>query len=194
VTTRETGHRAALIDGALQCLEEKGYARTTTRDIVAASGTNLGSIVYHFGTKERLLNEALAEGFARWVEEVERADKAHAELHPVARLGQTLAATLATFESYRGLYLAFVEAAAQVEHSEELRRTMAVSYERTRARSVATISEAIPGTSEPHARALASLVIAVIDGLMLQWLFDAERAPSIDQVRGALAGLLEALA
>ena len=37
-------HREDLLAGAVQCLREKGYAHTTARDIVAASGTNLASI------------------------------------------------------------------------------------------------------------------------------------------------------
>ena len=35
------GHREDLLTAARQCLEDKGYARTTARDLVAASGTNL---------------------------------------------------------------------------------------------------------------------------------------------------------
>ena len=53
------GHKDDLLDGAKRCLYEKGYARTTARDIVAASGTNLASIGYHYGSKENLLNAAL---------------------------------------------------------------------------------------------------------------------------------------
>ena len=55
------GHREALLDGARRCLLERGYARTTARDLVAASGTNLASIGYHFGSKEALLNGAMQQ-------------------------------------------------------------------------------------------------------------------------------------
>ena len=66
-------HRDKLLEGAVDCLRDKGYARTTARDLVAASGTNLASIGYHFGSKEALLNEAIAEGFRAWTAEVETA-------------------------------------------------------------------------------------------------------------------------
>ena len=55
------GHREDLLMGAKRCLIEKGYGRTTTRDIVAASGTNLASIGYHYGSKEALLAQAYGE-------------------------------------------------------------------------------------------------------------------------------------
>jgi len=52
------GHREDLLAGAVRCLREKGYAHTTARDIVAASGTNLASIGYHYGSTKALLNAA----------------------------------------------------------------------------------------------------------------------------------------
>jgi AcrR family transcriptional regulator len=60
------GHREDLLAGARRCLEKRGYARTTARDLVAESGTNLASIGYHFGSKEALLNEAIGESFQEW--------------------------------------------------------------------------------------------------------------------------------
>ena len=67
------GHREALLEGARRCLEEKGYARTTARDLVAASGTNLASIGYHFGSKEALLNAAMIEAIEEWGAELQHA-------------------------------------------------------------------------------------------------------------------------
>ncbi len=55
------GNREALVEGAKVCLLEKGYSRTTARDIATAAGVSLAAIGYHFGSKETLLNEALRE-------------------------------------------------------------------------------------------------------------------------------------
>jgi AcrR family transcriptional regulator len=52
------GHREDLLEGARRCLLEKGFVRTTARDIVKESGTNLASIGYHYGSKDALLAEA----------------------------------------------------------------------------------------------------------------------------------------
>src|SRR5581483_4854381 len=71
---RPTGsHRDRLLAAALTCLQDRGYAHTTARDLVAASGTNLRSIGYHFGSKEALLDEALGECFRIWTSRVEQA-------------------------------------------------------------------------------------------------------------------------
>ncbi|MGH3648185.1 MAG: TetR/AcrR family transcriptional regulator, partial [Micromonosporaceae bacterium] len=50
------GNREALLEGAKRCFHEKGYARTTARDIAQASGVSLAAIGYHFGSKEALMN------------------------------------------------------------------------------------------------------------------------------------------
>ena len=57
-TLAPMGHREDLLEGAKRCLLEKGFARTTARDIVKESGTNLASIGYHYGSKDALLAQA----------------------------------------------------------------------------------------------------------------------------------------
>ncbi|HWV34179.1 MAG TPA: helix-turn-helix domain-containing protein [Thermomicrobiales bacterium] len=62
------GNREDLLVGARKCLLDKGYVQTTARDIATASGVSLAAIGYHFGTKEKLLQEAMAEANAEWGE------------------------------------------------------------------------------------------------------------------------------
>src|SRR5262249_60393129 len=62
------GNREALLAGAKRCLIEKGYARTTARDIAAASGGSLAAIGYHFGSKDALMNQALYGRIGAWGE------------------------------------------------------------------------------------------------------------------------------
>ena len=81
------GHKEDLLDGAKRCLYEKGYARTTARDIVAASGTNLASIGYHYGSKENLLNAALMSATEDFGEAIGAAvDAAPPERRPLRAL------------------------------------------------------------------------------------------------------------
>lgn len=55
------GHREDLLEGAKRCLLAKGFVRTTARDIVKESGTNLASIGYHYGSKDALLATAYVD-------------------------------------------------------------------------------------------------------------------------------------
>ncbi|WP_405623467.1 TetR family transcriptional regulator [Streptomyces sp. NBC_00076] len=48
------GHRAAIIDAARHTFAERGYARTTLREIARRAGVTHGLITRHFSSKERL--------------------------------------------------------------------------------------------------------------------------------------------
>jgi AcrR family transcriptional regulator len=52
-----------LLDSAEQVFAEKGYDGATTREIAALSGDTLGTLSYHFKTKETLLREVLMRRF-----------------------------------------------------------------------------------------------------------------------------------
>src|SRR3954449_7907486 len=62
----DKGHREALREAARRLVREKGLSRTTARDLVEASGTNLRSIGYHFGSKDELMGEVLAHITDEW--------------------------------------------------------------------------------------------------------------------------------
>jgi AcrR family transcriptional regulator len=47
--------RAAILEAARQALAEKGYARTTIRDIAGRAGVTHGLVMRHFGSKEQLM-------------------------------------------------------------------------------------------------------------------------------------------
>ena len=67
------GNREALLTAAKQCLLEKGYNRTTARDIASAAGVSLAAIGYHFSSKDALLTEALLLAFGEWDQDLQQA-------------------------------------------------------------------------------------------------------------------------
>jgi AcrR family transcriptional regulator len=185
-------HRERLVEGAIECLRERGYARTTARDIASAANSNLGSIGYHFGTKEALLNEAIRKGFAEWTAQLGGIAFADAGATPLERLRASWVALTESFEEHRPLIVAFIEALAQSVRSDDLRAQLAAMYEDGRA-AVSALLEASLGEGEvgdEQSRAVASFMIAICDGLLLQWLVDPERAPSGEEL---IAGLDAAL-
>jgi AcrR family transcriptional regulator len=180
------GHREALLGAARRCLLERGYARTTARDLVAASGTNLASIGYHFGSKESLLNGAMQQCFDEYIEQIARIVFADPSATPLQRVRASWVALVGTFEQYRPLQVAYVEALAQAERVPELRVQLAECYERLRATVAEMVRASVGGLSDPTARHVASFLIAVYDGLQVQWLLDPHRAPAADDLMTAL--------
>jgi AcrR family transcriptional regulator len=192
---RDSGHRERLIEAAIDCLQERGYARTTSRDLVAASDTNLASIGYHFGSKEHLLNVALTEAFQRWLKPLVALAGEPGPATPLERLGRTLNGLMDTLAQNRGLITACLEAWAQLARSEDLRTEMLTSYEDFRLVIARTARDAFAeiGGDEVDADTLAALIIALFNGLLVQWQLDSSGAPSAARIMDAAQGAIAAL-
>ncbi|MGE5283154.1 MAG: TetR/AcrR family transcriptional regulator [Chloroflexota bacterium] len=193
---RESGHRERLLEAAIQCLQEQGYARTTARDLVAASGTNLASIGYHFGSKEGLLNVAVAEAFQRWLKPLVALAAEPGPATPLERLQRGMAGVADSLEENRELVAAALEAWAQLPRSEHLRATMKAGYEDFHRAIAATVRDAFAetGASEVDADALATLIIALFDGLLVRWALDPADPPDVERLAAAAQGALAVLA
>lgn len=193
---RDQGHRERLLEAAITCLQEKGYARTSARDLVAASGTNLASIGYHFGSKEHLLNVAVTEAFQRWLKPLVALAAEPESAMPLERLGRTLNGVMDTLEQNRSLITACLEAWAQMARSEDLRAEMLTSYADFRTVIARTTHDAFAeiGSTEVDADALAALILALFNGLLVQWQLDPSGSPSaarlIDAAQGAVVALM----
>jgi AcrR family transcriptional regulator len=56
---RRAATRAALLDAAIDCIVEEGYANTTTRRIAERAGVTPGALQHHFASKAELLGQAI---------------------------------------------------------------------------------------------------------------------------------------
>ena len=181
-----------MLEGALECLKTKGYAHTTSRDIAAAAGGNLGSIGYHYGSKEALLDEALMEGFHAWTARISSRVSAVEADDPLERLRRAWEAVFDELGQQAGLLRAFLEALAPASRSPKLRRRLAGFYRDTRTEVAAVVGESLG--DDPNAReaaaVIASLLIALSDGLQLQWFLEPKATPTPDDIDKALGTVL----
>lgn len=56
---RSAETRRRLMEAAVECLYERGYARTTTTEIASRAGVSRGAQLHHFPTKDELVVSAL---------------------------------------------------------------------------------------------------------------------------------------
>ncbi|MEU4577934.1 TetR/AcrR family transcriptional regulator [Nonomuraea sp. NPDC023979] len=192
MSRKEAGYREKLLAGAVSCLQEKGYARTTARDLVAASGTNLASIGYHFGGKDALLNEAIAGCYEAWTERVEEAMFGDAVGSPRDLLERAMVALIDVFDEMRPQLVVCIEGYPAALRESVLRERLAAAYSRGREAGVAMLHRGAAelGIELPvPPEALVSVLIAISDGLMIQWLLDPASTPDARQVVDVLAAL-----
>jgi AcrR family transcriptional regulator len=188
------GHREQLLAAARRLLESKGYAHITTRDLVAESGTNLASIGYHFGSKAGLLSAAIGIVLAEWTDQLAVTAMADPGLAPLDRGRVTWTTMLEGLPAKRALLLSYMEALAQADRSPELRTQFATHYRTVRGRVAQLVSESFGdiAADDPRSLAMASFVIAVCDGLSLQFLLDPDSLPTPAELDVALATAVNA--
>src|SRR6266566_502671 len=96
-------------------------------------------------------------------------------------------------ESYaanRWLWLATIEAAVQAEHSPKVRELMAASLRQGRSGLAAGLLGVAEDTLDgPAERALGSVQLALMSGLLMQWLIDPGHAPAERDIADGLLGL-----
>jgi AcrR family transcriptional regulator len=189
------GNREKLLAGAKRCMYEKGFARTTARDLVASSGTNLASIGYHFGSKEALLTEAMMEALGEWGAELEHMLSTDAEGGSFEQLEETWARLIESFATHRALWFATFDAFSEAERSPVLRQTLAEGYEHSRPWMASLFLKVDRSeVDERTARTVGSFLLALQAGLAAQWLLDPENSPSAADVAEGLRRIIAIVA
>lgn len=184
-TPYRSTHRTKLLEAARALLRERTYGNITARDLVAASNTNLGSIGYHFGSKEALLNEAIGLALEEWADAIIQATYIDPGSGTLS-LTNSLRAVLDEYDSIRPYYHAYIEALARSARSPELREQLAAHYNRQRDRIGGLLTDSLGDTVHPdNARHLASVMIATVDGLLIQTFIDPDNAPTSDDLATA---------
>ncbi|WP_030157102.1 TetR/AcrR family transcriptional regulator [Streptomyces sp. NRRL S-244] len=186
------GNREDLLAGARRCLEEKGYLRTTVRDIASASQVSMAAIGYHFGSREALLNLALFAAMDEWAAGSGRLAGQGATT--AERYADTWDRKIRDFGDMRWLWTASVEAFVHAQSSPELLATLAENQRQAR-RMVAAQLRGVPGdaVTEEDVRSLGSVHIALLSGVMVQALTDPEQTPTGRELAQGLRAMAELL-
>jgi len=191
------GNRDDLLAGARRCLIEKGFARTTVRDIAAAAGgVSMAAIGYHFGSREELLNAALVDAMSELSDEITAGlAEVGADAGPAERYRALWRRMIDSFRQHRTLWLANLEALVQAEHSPRLRDQL-VAGQREGRRGLAAGLLGVPEDTvdEAAVRTVGSLQLALLLGAATQWLTDPDRAPTADDLDAGLRTLADLLA
>lgn len=182
------GHREELLAGAVRCIYEKGYARTTARDIVAASGTNLGSIGYHYGSTTALLNAALERAVEDWGLELASALEATPTegLTGLERFEAYWVKVIDTIAAHRPVLMATFDAFVQMDHVPEIKTMLANGMRDARGLWAEVFHKVDIAVEAERAFQLGSLYQALLSGVLAQWLIDPENAPTGKDLSAAL--------
>lgn len=165
-------NRQSLIEGTLRCLERLPGERVTARAIAEESRANLASIVYHFGSKEALVTEAVTVGLDRWLEEIATGLEGLTATEPSARLRRAGEVIDATRTRHAGLARNFLSALARAQHDDRVRELLSEGFHRTRPTIAALLALGGDQAGEDAGGLMHSLFV----GLLFQALLDPDLA------------------
>ncbi|MEV2270837.1 TetR/AcrR family transcriptional regulator [Nonomuraea africana] len=185
------GERDKLIEGAKRCLQERGYAHTTARDIARTSGANLASIGYHFGSKDALLLEAMLDATIEWADRLQHSltDDAQADEPPLDRFESLWRRVIEMLDLHRPVFVANIEVFAQAERQPRLRGELADAQESARLELADWLGDEAHTVPEGTRRAVGSFYLTMLTGLVMQRLIDPERAPVAEELTQALRAI-----
>ncbi|MFJ7179972.1 TetR/AcrR family transcriptional regulator [Streptomyces massasporeus] len=187
------GHREDLLEGAKRCLLAKGFLRTTARDIVKESGTNLASIGYHYGSKDALLAQAYVEMVEGMSDTFEGGGELRGEPGSLERFTEVWANIIGTMRDPGSMWRLSMEIVAMGDQLPEVREHLALA-QREGARGIVTLFHG--GTEEDvtdeQVDTLGYFYLTLMMGLMAQWTFDPKSAPEAGQLAAGLHQLIEA--
>lgn len=112
----------ALLDAAMDCLVEQGYANTTTRRIAERAGVTPGALQHHFASKAELLSQAVRHVRAKFAHKMLSHGPPEAP-SVIARSEQLLDRM---WEVHKGpVFHAYIELLVAARTDPELRATLA---------------------------------------------------------------------
>ncbi|NEB73999.1 TetR/AcrR family transcriptional regulator [Streptomyces sp. SID14478] len=185
------GHREDLLEGAERVLLEKGFARTTARDIVKESGTNLASIGYHYGSKDALLAQAyvaLAErGSDSWGD-VGELPGAPGSLE---RFRAVMAGITDSLGKPGSIWHLSIELVTMGDKMPIVQEHLARAQNEAGRGFIGMVMGEEPPADDPSVDTLGKFFSVLVLGLIAQHTFDADYSPSADQLTEGLRMLME---
>ena len=177
--------RAEIVRAASMLFSTEGYEGASLRSIAARVGITHPALLHHFASKEELLAAVLEEQDSQ-----ERQDLPESTVLTLDGLAAALAGLIARHQEVPHLMRLLVNVSAAATrpsypgHAYVVDRYGTVRAELTAA--FAALQAAGEVDSRVDCRTLANTVIAVLDGLQIQWLLD----PTVDTAK-TLADFLE---
>lgn len=161
-----------IVRATVDCITKHGYHHFSMQDVARTAGVSKGIIHYYFLNKDDLMMSVL-DRVAGDIETVLLKDMTAVE-DPVEKLRIFVNVSFNIVRNTKEYYQVNMDFWTQINQKSEVREVIASHYAKFRETCVQVIEDGITKGvfKKVDPTVFASYVIAVIDGLSLQWLFD----------------------
>lgn len=180
----------ALKEAARVCVARRGLAGTTSRQITSEAGANLAAITYHFGSKDRLVADALLDGFRAWLAPTVRVLTGEGD--PAARTIAAIQTLVTTFDGHRDAAPAYLQALAHAQVADQLRDGIVELWGELRellAADIRSVQEAGELGAWVDPELMAAVLVAVANGFVVQATVEPD-GPTLPALAAQFGGLM----
>jgi AcrR family transcriptional regulator len=171
---RSAATQARLLDATIDCLVERGWAATSTTEVVRRAGVSRGAQVHHYPTKEDLVLAAVEHLLERRIAEFQAT---FADL-PVEQRSPADAMRLLYDNCFRETFEAWLELVVAARTDAALHARFVLVESRFVENALATFQALFPDAAADttFARIGLRLAFSLLDGLAINRLMDADDA------------------
>ena len=168
----EQARRRQLIDCAIECLAEAGYAGASLANVAQRAGVSKGVVLYHFRSKDALVETTVEEIFRALREFI--MPRIEAEPDARGRLRAFITAQLSFLEQHRAQLLA-VSYILMNHRNHRGEFELRAKAERAARTAISSILEQGQSSGEFRAfalRPMAATILNAINGALSEWVAD----------------------
>jgi AcrR family transcriptional regulator len=174
--------RVELTEATARVIARSGVGAATMREIAAEAGWTTGALTHYFTDKHELLLATFQASLA--ARRARRADRAQASA--LDRLRATLEGALPLDDDRRRHWLVTLACCTQASGDEQLAAAQRQAYREFRDHVGGLVRETGIGDGD-DARSVAERLIAIVDGVAIQALFDPSSWPAERQLAAIAA-------
>jgi TetR/AcrR family transcriptional regulator, fatty acid metabolism regulator protein len=178
-----------IVRATVECITKYGYHNFSMQDVARTAGVSKGIIHYYFLNKDDLMMSVL-DKVAGDIERVLVAD-IEASADPIRKLETFIHICFDVVRNTKEYYQVNMDFWTQINQKPEVRTVIARHYAKFRETCAKVIEEGVQKGAFKAVNPIeqASVVIAIIDGISIQWLFD-ENVFDYDRILKMANGLI----
>ncbi|WP_327353465.1 TetR/AcrR family transcriptional regulator [Streptomyces sp. NBC_01304] len=189
--------RARILDTAVEHFAQWGFHASSLARIAKDVGITQGGLLHHFRSKEDLLFSVLERSEEHDVEQIFRTETHPTETHPARELCAAVLALAEVNTRRPGLVKMFnVLVGESGNPGHPAHAYFTARYDRVIDQTTEALRRAVAGgelKADTDCRAVAQEMIAVMDGLQIQWALNPRAIDMIGSFRGYLDRLLRSI-
>jgi len=167
--TDKTSNRTRIIDAASKLMADKGVKQTTLADIAREAGISRGTLFYYYASKNDLIYDILEKHLSDLTDAIfANLPRRRSSTADLASVLQSALTGLIQDENSGRINLYLLQEA--IINNSDLKDRFAVKYQTWRELIASQIARAFGISDSRRLSALGTLLLAMIDGLTIQFL------------------------